>query len=313
MKVGIISTNEVQKALACELLSGVFGSISSYDLTHARNGVLLSGSLDLLIIDLNDSAVIESDEVMNLIGLDHPVCLLHEKDLSSLGSEDRIAWRNRTVNEIHNALPDLAGDVQSQVMRAAVDDRASPDVWVIGSSTGGPTALRELFTALPLLPITIFVAQHISSDAFGQMLTRIRDIATKWSVQVAENNAKVVAGTVYMVPRDMTVEIKDGVIILQPYPAQALSFNPCIDAVIRSMFASEQQVGVIIMSGMGNDGSAGIRAIKGKAKMILAQDHDSCGAKSMPDSARDTGAVDMSLPPAGIAHQLASLYEGTPA
>jgi chemotaxis response regulator CheB len=59
---------------------------------------------------------------------------------------------------------------------------------------------------------------------------------------------------------------------------------------------------------MGFDGSAGIRSMKGKARMIMAQDHESCGAKSMPDSARLTGAIQLSANPSVLATELAGLY-----
>lgn len=307
MRVGIVSTNEVQRSLVCELLSPLVGEVAQYDLSHARSGELEKCNAHILIIDLSDPAISDSEDVMDLISMEEPVCLLHERDLYAMGQEGRIAWRNRTVDEIKKALPDLAAELENKKNEA--DNRNTPDAWIIGASTGGPTALRDFFAHLPILPISIFVAQHISEDAFTQMLSRLRDIAPKWSVQSAENGAKVQANSVYLVPRDRSIEIRSGAIVLKPYSAaHEIGFNPCIDAVIRSMFASHPKIGVIIMSGMGRDGSAGIRAIKGKAKMILAQDHGSCGAKSMPDSARETGAVQASLPPEGLAAQLARMY-----
>ncbi|MDF9779172.1 chemotaxis protein CheB [Pseudomonas baetica] len=307
MRVGIVSTNEVQKALFTELLSPLVGALKEYDLTSIKNGTLHSTDAHILIIDMSDPAIVECEDVLEMMGRDEPICLMHEKDLFAMGQADRISWRNRTVEEIRKSLPDLTSELDSKKDEA--DNKNVPDAWIIGSSAGGPQALREFFGALPALPITIFVAQHISENAFGQMLARLTDNAKAWDVQTAADGAKVKPNTVFLVPRDKTVDIRGGIIELKQHVTPELSFNPSIDAVIRSIFACHPgKIGVIIFSGMGFDGSAGIRAVKGRAKMIMAQDQESCGAKGMPDSARLTGAVQISAEPTALAAELKYLY-----
>ncbi|MGF6282044.1 chemosensory pili system protein ChpB (putative protein-glutamate methylesterase) [Pseudomonas frederiksbergensis] len=307
MRVGIVSTNEVQKALFTQLLSPLVGPLKEYDLTSIRNGTLHTTDAHILIIDMSDPAIVGCSDVMEMMGRDEPICLMHEKDLFAMSQADRISWRNRTVEEIRKSLPDLTSELDSKKDEA--DNKHVPDAWIIGSSAGGPQALREFFTVLPVLPITIFVAQHISENAFGQMLDRLVDVAKGWEVQVAADGAKVKPNTVFLIPRDKTVDIRGGIIELKQHITTDLSFNPSIDAVIRSIFACHPgRIGVIIFSGMGFDGSAGIRAVKGRAKMIMAQDQASCGAKGMPDSARLTGAVQISAEPAALASELKNMY-----
>lgn len=306
MRIGIVSTNEVQKALFTELLSPLVGELTSYDISHAKNGDLEISNVHILLVDMNDPNVVDCEEVMEALGREEPICLVHDKDLYAMQPRDRISWRNRTIEEIKKALPDLASELDDKKDEA--DNKNVPDVWVIGASSGGPKALREFFADLPRMPISIFVAQHMSEVGYSQMLARLKDVASRWSVHSAETGMKIKPNSVYLVPRDNTIEISSGVITLQPYSAQSVSFNPCIDAVIRSIYECHPQVGVIILSGMGMDGSGGIRTIKGKAKMIMAQDHESSGAKSMPDSARNTGSVQFSAPPEGLARKLAQVY-----
>lgn len=306
MRIGIVTTNEVQKALFAELLSPLVGELTYYDISHARNGDLEISNVHILLVDMNDQSVVDCEEVMEALGREEPICLVHDKDLYAMQPRERLSWRNRTIDEIKKAIPDLASDLDDKKDEA--DNKNVPDVWVIGSSSGGPQALRQFFADLPRMPISIFVAQHMSEAGYSQMLARLKDVASKWNVQSAETGMKIKPNSVYLVPRDNTIEISSGVITLQPYSAQSVSFNPCIDAVIRSIYECHPQVGVIIMSGMGMDGSGGIRTIKGKAKMIMAQDHESSGAKSMPDSARNTGAVQFSAPPEGLARKLAQVY-----
>lgn len=306
MRVGIVSTNEVQKSLVMELLQPLVGPMTSYDLSHARSGELEATTVHFLIVDMSDPALHNCTEVIELVA-ETDICLLHEKDLYSMTQEERLAWRNRTIEVLKSARPDLAGDLEQKKDEA--DNKHVPDIWIIGSSAGGPQALKEMLSNLPALPIAIFVAQHISESAYGQVLLRVRDIAREWTVESAEDGMQVSAKSIYLIPRDQTVEVRRGVIHLKPYVVQDLSFNPCIDAVIRSVYASHSRLGVIILSGMGMDGSAGIRGIKGKAKMIMAQDQATSGAKGMPDSARATGAVNLSAPPVELGRHLARLYQ----
>lgn len=305
MRVGIVSTNEVQKSLIIELLQPLVGPMRSYDLTHAKNGELEATNVHFLIVDMSDPALLDCQEVMDMVA-ENEICLMHEKDLFSMTLEQRVAWRNRTIDLIKTARPDLAEDLLQKKDEA--DNKHVPDIWIIGSSAGGPQALKEMLTNLPALPISIFIAQHISESAYGQVLLRVKQIAQHWSVVSAADGLQVTPGSIYLIPRDRTIEVRHGVIQLKPYAVQDLSFNPCIDAVIRSVYASHSRIGVMILSGMGLDGAAGIRAIKGKAKMIMAQDHESSGAKGMPDSARATGAVNLSATPVELARELTKLY-----
>lgn len=309
MRVGIVSTNEVQKALFSELLTPLVGEIIFYDISHAKRGDLEISNAHILILDMSDPNVVDCEEVMDALVREEPICLLHEKDLYSMQPRERTAWRNRTIEELKKAVPDLANELDEK--KDDADNKNVPDVWVIGSSSGGPQALKEFFGELPRLPISIVLAQHMSVDGFDHLLARVKILADGWSVHLAEDGMKVTSHSVYLVPRDKTVAMSGGVISLHQYSAQEVSFNPCIDAVIRTVFECHPKVGVIIMSGMGMDGSGGIRSIKGKARMIMAQDHESSGAKSMPDSARNTGAVQYSAPPAGLAKKLAGLYNQT--
>lgn len=305
MRVGIVSTNAVQKSIAIELLEPLVGQITSYDLSHAKSGELEATTVHFLIVDLGDPALHTCDEVMELVATTD-ICLLHEKDLFKMSTEERIAWRNKTIEAFITARPDLEADLSSKKDEA--DNKHVPDIWIIGSSAGGPQALKEMLTELPSLPIAIFIAQHISEAAYGQILNRVRDVAPNWNVHSAADGMVVEKGAIYMIPRDSTVEVKGGAIRLKTSTPRELQFNPNIDSLIRSVFATHNRLGVVILSGMGMDGSAGIRGIKGKAKLILAQEEISCGAKGMPDAARKTGAVNLSATPAELGRHLVKLY-----
>lgn len=305
MRIGIVTTNEVQKALFVELLSPLVGELKHYGVLQAKAGELQNSNVDLLIVDLSDPSIIDCPEVSEALEKEDPICLMHERELYAMSPAERMAWRNTTLEAIKTALPAAAEELNNR--RDEADNKNVPDIWIIGASSGGPHALKEFFNELPPLPISIMIAQHMSEDGYAHLLGRVRNIANGWSVNSAETGMRIAPNTVYLVPRARTVEVSNGMIVLQNSPNTA-TFNPCIDNVIRSVFQCHPRVGVIILSGMGGDGSAGIRAIKGRAKLIMAQDHESSGVKSMPDSARNTGAVQYSAPPAALASKLTALY-----
>lgn len=305
MKVGIITSNEVQLAVFSELLAPLVGQIKHIDIAQAQAGDIERCILDILVVDMNDPGVVDCPEVIAAICREDPICLLHDKELHTMSPMAKQAWRNKALEEIKKAVPEAAKTLDE--LRDQADNKNVPDVWIIGSSSGGPQALKQLFAELPPLPISILVAQHMSEDGYGQLLDRVSSLAKGWEVNSAENGMRILPRTVYLVPRDNTIEINGGVISLLPSSTN-VSFNPSIDTVIRSVSQCHQKIGVIILSGMGTDGSGGIRAIKGKAVMIMAQDHGSSGAKSMPDSARNTGAVQYSAPPGQLAKRLEEMY-----
>jgi chemotaxis response regulator CheB len=103
-----------------------------------------------------------------------------------------------------------------------------------------PAGTQGVFQRPAVVAHHDFVAQHISENAYEQMLTRLKDQAKTWAVQSATDGAKVNPNTVFLVPRDKTVEIRGGVIELKQFVTPELSFNPSIDGVIRSISACHQ-------------------------------------------------------------------------
>ncbi|MEL3813230.1 chemotaxis protein CheB, partial [Pseudomonas aeruginosa] len=96
---------------------------------------------------------------------------------------------------------------------------------------------------------------------------------------------------------------------IQLRPVKPNTYSPSINSVIRSVFSSiAGKLGVIILTGMGDDGASGIRDLKGKAKIVMAQDAESSQARSMPDAARETGAVSFSGKPAELARHMYRMY-----
>lgn len=301
MRLGVVSTDSVQKSLIAEVLTPVFGAIEQYDLSDVNSGLSSTG-VHLLIVDFSDDAIIESEDVLSMLSRDEPVCLLNEVNLYPMTEGQRLAWRNKIINEIRKALPDFADEIQTpEEVRAK---EKLHDIWVLGSSSGGPQAIREFFGVLPTLPISIVLVQHISEAAFKTFVCRVVDSAPNWNVVAAEDGLEALPGQIVCVPKDAYIQVSSGRFTLVPHNSQP-SFNPSISASIRSICRSTPgKMGIIILTGMGDDGAAAIKEVSKRAISVMAQDAETCGAKSMPDSARATGLVNFTGSPQELAREL---------
>ncbi len=127
---------------------------------------------------------------------------------------------------------------------------------------------------------------------------------TRLPVLQAAEGMRVAANCVYVLPPDCDMSIKGGVLHLVKRLAERGHHMP-IDSFMRSLAEDQTTNAVgVILSGMANDGTLGLAAIKNEGGLTFAQDSDSAKYDSMPVSAVHAGVVDFSLPPDRIAKQL---------
>lgn len=306
VRIGVISSSNVQKNLIAELLKPIFGEITQYDLSHVANGEFSSTGVHVLIVDFSDEAVADSPEVLEMLDRDDPLIVLNEAEIYPMCEDTRMGWRNKTVAAIQRLLPESMFSHSPPV--EVPKKEHLQDLWVIGSSSGGPQAIREYFADLPVLPITIVLVQHIASAAFTTFVDRVSDAAKAWKVEPATDGMRIEKGTIIVVPQDTNISVSKGHLELSPYTVQP-NFNPSINSAIRTLFKSTPgRLGVVILTGMGDDGAAAIKELQGRAISVMAQDAESCAARSMPESARETGAVKFTNTPKLLALDLVNQY-----
>jgi two-component system chemotaxis response regulator CheB len=186
---------------------------------------------------------------------------------------------------------------------------------LIGVSTGGPVALMRLLPALPAtLGVPIFIVQHMP-PLFTQSLAESLHARCALTVREAAPGDMAAANTVYIAPggrqmrlrraadRQLTIEITDD-------PPEH-NCRPSVDYLFRS--AAEHVPGralAVILTGMGNDGTDGMRLLKRSGCPTIAQDSGSCVVYGMPRAAVDAGVVDTVLPLPAIAAQITHLVTG---
>jgi two-component system chemotaxis response regulator CheB len=186
----------------------------------------------------------------------------------------------------------------------------SEKIVVIASSLGGPLALGALFSRLPSsFPWPILAAQHIS-DGFAQGLADWLNRESALDIQVATPNAPLLPGQVLINPPEYNMSVNaTGAIRLHSRPAKQL-YHPSCDHLLTSAAAvfGERAIG-IILTGMGQDGAAGMKQIKKAGGVTLAQDEKSCTLFGMPKVAIESGCVDRVLPVEAMAEELLRLLE----
>ena len=170
----------------------------------------------------------------------------------------------------------------------------------IGTSTGGPNALAELFPKLPAnFPIPIVIVQHMP-PIFTRILAERLTAASHIKVQEGRQGELLRPGMGYIAPGDfhMTVHRSHGAELalkLNQNP-QEHSCRPAVDVLFRSI-ATEcaDKTLAVVLTGMGRDGAAGAKLIKSKGGGILAQDEGSSVVWGMPGLVAKQGLAEKVL------------------
>lgn len=194
-------------------------------------------------------------------------------------------------------------------------NRSRPEMVLIGVSTGGPVALSQLLPAMPAnLGVPIFIVQHMP-PIFTRALAD--DLAPKCvlSVREASNAETALPNRIYIAPggRQMrltpTVEGPPKIQITDDPPEN--NCRPSVDYLFRSAAAHFPGRSLaVILTGMGSDGTLGLRELKQHGCNVIAQDEASCVIYGMPKAAVEAGLADMVLPLYAIAGAISTAVQG---
>jgi two-component system, chemotaxis family, CheB/CheR fusion protein len=166
----------------------------------------------------------------------------------------------------------------------------------IGASAGGIEAFRQFFEKMPPdSGLAFVVVLHLSAGR-KSMLPGILARWTSMPVAEAHDGVAIRADHVLVIPGGAVAELRDGRVLLRQLASHPARIVTPIDAFFDSVASSlaEDAIGVIL-SGTGHDGSLGLKAIKARGGLTLAQGRDGSGPEypGMPDSAFAAGAVDL--------------------
>jgi chemotaxis response regulator CheB len=176
---------------------------------------------------------------------------------------------------------------------AAAEQLRAPEARLvaIGASTGGPGAVATLLAALPRdFKTPVVVVQHMDEHFVEGFAVWLR-AETGLPVRVAKPGDPLVQGEVLIAPPGVDTVFTRGLLAHVP-PLKGAVHTPSVDAFFHSVALElgKSAVGVIL-SGMGDDGAAGLRAMKDRGAITFAQDAKSSVVHGMPGAAVRRGAV----------------------
>ena len=191
------------------------------------------------------------------------------------------------------------------------------DLLAIGISTGGPSSLIDVIPRLPgALGIPVLIVQHMP-PVFTASLANTLNERSALTILEAQERDPVIPNTVYIAPggKHMVVRKTVNVFTGLPCPAIALNENPpenhcrpSVDVLFRSIAAHYRgNVLSLIMTGMGNDGCEGVRALKYQGAYSLTQSKETCAVYGMPMAVDRAGLSDQSVPLDSIADTVAEI------
>lgn len=194
-----------------------------------------------------------------------------------------------------------------------LSNRSTTRLVAIAASTGGPAAVRDVIAGLPVnFPVPIIVVQHIAKG-FVSGLAHWVNAETKLRVKVAEDGEPARAGTVYFAPDDHHTGIELRAADASPRivlttAAPIGTFRPSatwlFESAARTLGAS---VTGVILTGMGDDGVAGLRAVYSAGGTVLAQDEATSIVYGMPREAVRAGVVHSVVPLGELSQRLLDL------
>jgi len=223
---------------------------------------------------------------------------LISKVLSSAGNLPSVPRHRMAALVPKPALPSIAGNV---VLEKIV---------LIGASTGGPPAIRNILAGLPgNLAAPVVIAQHMPktfTNAFAQRLNSLCNLRVKEAV----DGEMLQRSFVYVCPGDHQTRLKrfdqgKYVFSIVSNETEKNRFAPCIDHLFLSGAENFGRKAIgILLTGMGEDGVKGLGEIKNAGGLTIAQDKTSCVVYGMPRVAVEKGAVTRVLPLNEISNEI---------
>lgn len=197
--------------------------------------------------------------------------------------------------------------------RGQVENAVAFPIVGIGASAGGLEALELFFKNVPEgCGMAFVVIQHLDPTQKGMMVELIQR-TTVMPVMQAEDNRKLLPDHVYIIPSNKDLSLLNGILFLFT-PSEARGLRLPIDFFFRSLADDQgaRSIGVIL-SGMGSDGLLGLRAIKERGGVGLAQEPASAKFDSMPKSIIEAGLADIVAPAEELPERIITYLQYAPA
>lgn len=221
---------------------------------------------------------------------------------SSVSGMDTVALRAELAEKIRAAAKVSPGSLRRRAEKAAMSPlralgqgKRRTEAVLIGVSTGGPAALQQLLPRFPAdFPAAIVVAQHMPAGFTKSMAERLNR-GSAIAVKEAEDGDTVSPGKVIVAKSGMHIVFgeKHGKTVAHLVSKPEEPYYPSINVMFESaagIFGSRAMA--VVMTGMGNDGTRGLKELKKQGAFSIAQSAESCVVNGMPKAAGEEGLID---------------------
>jgi len=176
----------------------------------------------------------------------------------------------------------------------------------LGASAGGLDAFEKFLSNIPENSGMAFIIVQHMDPTHKSGLVNILARFTKLRVQEVTDGVKVLPNNIYIIPPNKDMGLLDGKLQLME-PIEPHGFRMPINYFFTTLAQDKEDKSVgIILSGFGSDGSIGLNAIKANGGISIAQDPSTAGSDGMPNSAINTGQVDIILAPEEMPEKILS-------
>ncbi|MDR3501260.1 MAG: CheR family methyltransferase [Legionella sp.] len=201
-----------------------------------------------------------------------------------------------------NTNPKIMEKQKPTSLNPNLDDEAlnSPFIVAIGASAGGLESLKTFFMhSFENTNIAYVIITHLS-PTHESHLPELLQPCTPIKVESISNHQKILGNHIYVLPPGKLVTIQHSELVLIDPDIHSVKKLP-IDFFLATLAQDQGKKAIcIILSGMGNDGSTGLRVLRENGGLVIAQNIKSARFEGMPKSAINTGLVDYILPPEKI-------------
>jgi two-component system chemotaxis response regulator CheB len=211
------------------------------------------------------------------------------------------------IRKVHATRQLRMDKVRERISQApAVVGRAEPAaggrtrVIAIGSSTGGPAALMQVFSAFTEPPACALVVSQHMPEGFTRGFAERLDRLTHVRAREAGGGETLQRGVVLVAPGGSHLEFESrgaGVVTRLVPRGPDDKYAPSVDRMFESAAKHfGQDLLAVVLTGMGDDGRRGVRAVRASGGTVIAESEDTAVIFGMPQQAIRTGAVDAVLP-----------------
>lgn len=305
-RIGLVAASDLRRHLLKKMLHEAGFEVRA--LTAAQLTEALADSaahpdawlLDTAQLDTTDGATVADDLLDRIVQASSAPLLVSDEAPPPAHDGQAAAWQRRLLGK----LEELAAGAHAEP--AGVAPQA---VWVLAASTGGPAAVAEFIAALrPGLPIALVYTQHIETN-FDRVLGSALAQQRHYTVNLGRGAQQLQAGTVLVVPADRQLRFLPFHRVLETAAPWSGPYQPVCDQVIAQLARQyRRDCGVIVFSGLCDDGALGCRIAQSQGSAVWVQSPASCACPEMPLAALATGAVDREGSPRELAAALNNRY-----